>query len=153
MKNLLWFTPLLLLPLLGSRKETITVTTQPTAPGPNADTPIMQPTPPAGVVPRTYTPAASTPTSGNTSYAANVFSNPGGANPISASISGNKEKKYKPLRSVKVTFSDGDYFVTSMNGELSDEEILAYYKPGRVLNIGSGEKDYFVEIAKVEILK
>ncbi len=216
MTKLLWLTPLLLVPFLGKKKEAaITVTNgTPTPPIPGAENtgpvaPIMQPTMP--VIPLTLTPTVT----------ANVYSNPGGANPGTYSI-GNKlkvyktkpnsneweiydsyrsleqidpapylkdgvavyvhdngnargelkydlylyrraknshyyvsgeEKKYAPLREVKVFFSDGDVIHTNMAAHITDEQILDYYKPGRVFNLGRGEHDYMATVESVQIIK
>jgi len=211
MNKLLWLTPLLLLPLLGRTKETgpVVVTQPNNTPTPGAENtgpvaPIMQPTMP--VIPLTLT--------------ANVYSNPGGANPGTYSI-GNKlkvyktkpngneweiydsyrsleqidpapylkdgvavyvhdngnargelkydlylyrraknshyyvsgeEKKYKALREVRVTFNDGDVIETNMAGHVTDEQILEYYKPGKIFNLGKGAQDYFASVQSVEII-
>lgn len=52
------------------------------------------------------------------------------------------------MRAVKVTFSDGDSLVTSING--TDEEIRAYYL-GNIFNLGAVE-DRLVMATKVEFL-
>lgn len=62
------------------------------------------------------------------------------------------QKKYPPLRCVKVTFSDGDTITTDMHGALTDDEIRSYYKIGRVFNLGCVE-DRLVKVTDVEILK
>ena len=55
------------------------------------------------------------------------------------------------MRSVKVTFSDNNSLVTSMSASLTDDDIRAYYRIGRVFNVGSVE-DKLVKVASVEIL-
>lgn len=57
----------------------------------------------------------------------------------------------KPLRVVKVTFSDGDTITTEMNSELSDNEIRSYYKIGRVFNLGC-VNDRLVKVTNVDII-
>ena len=56
------------------------------------------------------------------------------------------------LRSVKVTFSNGDTISTSMSAGLSDDEIRNYYKIGKSFNIGNAGKDKMAKVKKVEIL-
>lgn len=63
-----------------------------------------------------------------------------------------EQKKYPPLRCVKVTFSDGDTITTEMNSELSDDEIRSYYRIGRVFNLGC-VNDRLVKVTNVEILR
>ncbi len=58
----------------------------------------------------------------------------------------------KPFRVVKVTFSDGDTITTDMNPILTDDEIYAYYKIGRVFNLGV-VNDKLVKVTNVDILK
>jgi hypothetical protein len=69
-----------------------------------------------------------------------------------------KMKRYKrqfteSLREVKVTFSDGSSLETSMSANLTDEDILEYYKVGTSFNVGRGEKDKMVKVKSVKILK
>jgi hypothetical protein len=61
----------------------------------------------------------------------------------------------KELRAVRVTYDNGDVIETSMPAELTDEEILAYYRIGRCFNVGffSGEEDKIAKVIKVEILR
>lgn len=54
------------------------------------------------------------------------------------------------MKAVKVTFQNGDHLSTNING--TDEEIIAYYKPGKVFNIGTVE-DNLQPVVKCEILK
>ena len=61
-------------------------------------------------------------------------------------------KVYKPLRSVRVTYSNDEQIETSVNGELSDSEIHDYFKVGKEFNIGT-INDHLVPVAKCEILK
>ncbi len=53
------------------------------------------------------------------------------------------------MKSIKVTFSNGDYLVTSING--TDEEIKEYYL-NKNFNLGNGEHDLIVSAEKVEFL-
>lgn len=57
------------------------------------------------------------------------------------------------LRSVKVTYSNGDIITTDMAAHLTDKEIKDYFKIGKVFNIGSGEDDLLAKVKEVEILK
>jgi len=41
----------------------------------------------------------------------------------------------------------------NMAAHLTDEEIHAYYKQGRLFNIGAGPYDLMAEVEKVEIIK
>ncbi len=59
---------------------------------------------------------------------------------------------YPPLRSVRVTYENGDVMATSMAAGLTDAEMLDYYKPGSVFNVGRGPDDNMQTVAKVEIL-
>ena len=63
------------------------------------------------------------------------------------------KKKYKPLRVVKVIYSDGTKITTSMSAGLKAKEIRSYFKVGQIRNIGDGERDKLVRIKKVVILK
>jgi len=60
-------------------------------------------------------------------------------------------KKHSKLRGAKVTYSNGDSERTSLAAHLTDEDILNYYKIGRVFNIGS-VGDCLVKVVKCEIL-
>ena len=57
------------------------------------------------------------------------------------------------LRAAKITFSDGDTITTDLAANLTDNEILEYYKIGKIFNLGCGENDNLVKVVKVEILK
>ena len=57
------------------------------------------------------------------------------------------------LREVEIFFLNGDTIKTSMAAHLSDEEIKAYYRIGKVFNLGSGGRDNMQPIVKVEIIK
>ena len=52
---------------------------------------------------------------------------------------------------VKVTFDDGDYLKTRINGKTEDD-VRDYYSVGSTLNVGSGPNDNIKTITKVEIL-
>lgn len=56
------------------------------------------------------------------------------------------------LRSVKVTFGNGDVIKTNMASDLTDEEIKDYYKIGRTFNIGAGNRRNLQKVVDVEIL-
>lgn len=59
----------------------------------------------------------------------------------------------QPLRSAKVTFDDGHTITTSLNGDLSDSDILLRYKVGREFNIGDGHGgDWMAKVVSVQIL-
>jgi len=57
------------------------------------------------------------------------------------------------LREVKVTFTNGESFITSMASKLTDQEIKAYYRVGKVFNVGRGDKDRMTKVKNVRILK
>lgn len=54
---------------------------------------------------------------------------------------------------VKVRFSDDSELITSMAAHLTDEKIKAYFQPGRVFNVGSGENDKMAKVTHIEIIK
>ena len=56
------------------------------------------------------------------------------------------------FKTVKVTYSNGKDIVTSVNGQLSDDEIKKYFMIGKEVNIGNGEKDKMVKVKSVEII-
>jgi hypothetical protein len=64
-------------------------------------------------------------------------------------------KKYfkEELRSVEVTYSNGQKISTSMSALLTDQEIYDYFKVGKTFNIGSGERDKMATVKSVKILK
>ena len=55
----------------------------------------------------------------------------------------------KKTWTVRVTFSDGDSIVTNVNGTQYD--IVKYYRPGKVFNMGSVD-DHLVKVVNVEFL-
>ena len=57
------------------------------------------------------------------------------------------------LRSVRVTYDNGDVISTSMAAHLSDKQIKDYFKKGKQFNIGSGGKDKMAKVKDVEILE
>lgn len=61
-------------------------------------------------------------------------------------------KTYPKLRSVRVTYDNGDTITTSMASHLSDDDIYKYFKIGKTFNIGSGANDLLAKVEKVEIL-
>jgi hypothetical protein len=79
--------------------------------------------------------------------------------PTTQQLLENKVRKiYKKIlsenfREVKVYFDNGDHLVTSMNGQLTDEEISNYYRVGKSFNLGVGGKDNMTKVKKIEILK
>lgn len=62
-------------------------------------------------------------------------------------------KKNNKLRSVRVTFDNGDVITTDMAAGLSDADIKSYYKKGKVFNLGRGDKDLLVKVHDVDILE
>jgi hypothetical protein len=74
------------------------------------------------------------------------------ANRISESLNGKEFKLFEGLRSVEVTFSDGDTITTSMSQHLTDEEIYDYYEIGKEFNLGSIE-DNIQYVVDVKILE
>ena len=59
-------------------------------------------------------------------------------------------KEFKPLRSVDVTYSNGETISTSMAAGLTDEEIKEYFAVGRWFNIGVLE-DNMQRVTKIVI--
>lgn len=57
------------------------------------------------------------------------------------------------FRVVKVYFDNGDTITTSMNPNLTDQEILNYYRIGKYFNLGSGSNDLMTAVIKVDILQ
>ena len=57
------------------------------------------------------------------------------------------------LREVEVRFTNGNKLFTSMSAGLTDAEIRAYYKVGKVFNVGAGDKDRMTRVKSVRILK
>lgn len=55
------------------------------------------------------------------------------------------------LRGARVTYSDGTVIPTSLASHLTDEEILSYFKIGRLANIGTNE-DNLQTIINCEII-
>ena len=62
------------------------------------------------------------------------------------------EKKYKPLREVRVTYSSGDVIETNMSSNLYNKEIKDYFKVGKTFNIGS-LNDRLAKVKNVKILR
>lgn len=54
------------------------------------------------------------------------------------------------MRTVKVSFKNGNYFITRING--TESEIRHYYEIGSRFNIGSVEDDWQI-VSAVEFLK
>jgi hypothetical protein len=62
-------------------------------------------------------------------------------------------EKDSNLRSVKVTYSNGETQGVSMAAHLRDDEILNYFKVGKIFNLGkNGVEDDLQKVTKVEIL-
>lgn len=53
------------------------------------------------------------------------------------------------MKTIRVSYSNGDFLVTSING--TREEIEKYYL-GKIFNIGCGENDKMERAIKVEFL-
>lgn len=53
------------------------------------------------------------------------------------------------LDSVKVTFANGDWFITGFNAQVSREEIAKYYM-GNYFNVGTYPKEDMQQAVKVE---
>ncbi len=58
---------------------------------------------------------------------------------------------HEPLRSIKVTYSDGQTIHTSMAAHLDDDEMLSYYKVGKWFNLANGIEDNMQQIVSAEI--
>ena len=56
------------------------------------------------------------------------------------------------LRSVKVTYADGNIIYTDMAARLTDNEILSYFAVGKVFNIGNVD-DSLQAVTECEIIK
>ncbi len=57
--------------------------------------------------------------------------------------------EFKPMRSIRVTWDDGDTTTTTINGTRAD--IIAYYV-GNYFNVGAGELDAMKQGKRVEFL-
>jgi len=55
------------------------------------------------------------------------------------------------MKTVKVFLTDGDSYITDING--TDKEIKEYFKIGKIVNIGAGEKDKITRIKRIKIYK
>lgn len=55
------------------------------------------------------------------------------------------------FRNVTVTFKNGETINTNMSGHLTDDEILDYYRIGKMFNIGKGEYDNMQAVENVVI--
>ena len=73
--------------------------------------------------------------------------------PINAVDAYKKCIKTNELRSVKVTYENGDVVDISMAAHLTDIEIYDYFKPGKQFNVGVGPNDNMQTVAKCEILE
>lgn len=50
----------------------------------------------------------------------------------------------------RVTYSNGTVLETSING--TDEEVKAFFLPGKWFNVGDGPNDLMAQVVKVEII-
>jgi len=64
----------------------------------------------------------------------------------------NGEAGRNNLRAVEVTYVDGTVIPTSMAAHLSDEDIKAYFEPGKLFNIGSVE-DNMQAVQSINIIR
>lgn len=56
------------------------------------------------------------------------------------------------LRVIRVYYENGDIITTPMSANLTDKEMLDYFRPGKVFNIGS-VSDNMQRIVKSEIIR
>ena len=59
---------------------------------------------------------------------------------------------YRDLRAIKVTYSNGTVISTSMAANLTDKQMLDYFKVGKWFNIGTCD-DNMQTVIKAEIVK
>lgn len=57
------------------------------------------------------------------------------------------------MKTVYVKFSGGDELTTSINPQVPDEEIMFYYSPGNVFNIGTGPGDNIQTVVECTIIQ
>lgn len=57
------------------------------------------------------------------------------------------------MRAIRVTWSGGTVDNYSMAAGLTDDQMLAYYKPGKSFNVGNGPHDHFETVVASEIIK
>lgn len=57
------------------------------------------------------------------------------------------------MKTIKVTYSNGDVVLNDMAAHLTDEQMLAYYAVGRQFNLGAGDKDYMATVVAAEVVK
>lgn len=55
------------------------------------------------------------------------------------------------MKTAEVRFTGGEVIVTSV-AEIPEEEILSYYAPGKLFNLGSGDKDSIQRVISCQIL-
>lgn len=55
------------------------------------------------------------------------------------------------MRSITVTFDDGNIINTSMAAHVTDDQIKEYYRIGRQFNIGDGPNDHMATVTNVLI--
>lgn len=69
-----------------------------------------------------------------------------------------KDKKYEyggevaEMKAVKVDYDNGDTIATSVNPNVSDDDIREYFKVGSEINIGDAPNDKMAKITNVEIV-
>ena len=61
-------------------------------------------------------------------------------------------KRKRPLRSIEVTYSNGDTITTGMASNLTDKQMLDYFAIGKVFNIRS-VYDNMQKVTKTKILQ
>ena len=72
--------------------------------------------------------------------------------PSNLIVQGLNEEGRSNLRGVEVTYADGTVIPTSMAANLSDEDIHAYFTPGKLFNIGNVE-DNMQAVQSVNIIR
>jgi len=69
------------------------------------------------------------------------------------------QKQYAPLREIMVYYKNGGKDNApfsqgvSMAAHLTDKEMLDYFAPGAVFNVGAGEFDLMAEVERAEIIR
>lgn len=66
-------------------------------------------------------------------------------------VNENAQPAHKPLRSIKVTYSDGSVIDTNMAAHLTDAQMLDYFKVGKRFNLGNGPEDKIATVVSAEI--
>lgn len=57
------------------------------------------------------------------------------------------------MKTIKVTYSNGDVVLNDMAAHLTDEQMLAYYAVGRQFNLGAGDKDNMQTVIASEVVE